>query len=155
MSVALNDCTWSDFRDELRQAKRDARLLIGETRPTKTAIAECIAHHFETALGVHGGGYAAAPTGLGGVRWHYCCPQCGRRVQRLFRPLGWERWACRRCSGVGRIRTDRGWRWGERLLPLTQELEAYRGRRGRRPARYRRVVRELGAIVTAGKRLLA
>jgi hypothetical protein len=154
VSVALNGCAWRDFRDELREAKRHARFILDETRPTKAAIATCIARRFETSLGVHGSGYAAAPTRFGGVRWHYCCPNCERRVQRLFRPLGWESWTCRRCCGVGRIRRDRGWRWGERLVPLMLELEAYRGRRGRRPKHYYRVVRELGAIVAAGQSIL-
>jgi hypothetical protein len=154
MSVALNACEGRDFHDELRQAKTHARYFLDEARPTKTAIAHYLARHFETALGVHGTGYAAAPTGFGGVKWHYCCPSCERRVQRLFRPLGSKRWACRWCCGVGRIRGDRGWRWGERLVPLIQELDAYRGRRGRRPARYHRLVRELSAMVTAGQLIL-
>jgi len=155
VSVALNGCAWRDFRDELRQTKKDARALVGEVRPTKAAIAACVARRFETSFGVHGGGYAAAPTRFGGVRRHYCCPQCDRRVQRLFRPLGWESWTCRRCCGVGRIRKDRGWRWGEQLVPLMLELEAYRGRRGRRPKHYYRLLRDLSGIVTAGRRVLA
>src|SRR5262245_33861005 len=146
VSIALNACESRGFDDELRQAKRNARRFLGEARPTKAASAEWLTRHFETAFGVHGGGYAAAPTGFGGVRWHYCCPRCQRRVQRLFRPLGWNDWACRRCSGVGRIRRDRGWRWGEKLAPLIQELEAYRGRLGRRPKRYQRAVLELSEI---------
>jgi hypothetical protein len=153
VAVSLNACEWRDFHDELREVKKHVRSFLDEARPTKGASAQCIARHFETAIGVHGGGYAPAPTGFG-VRWHYRCGVCQGRTQQVFRPFWSERWACRRCSGVGRIRRDRGCRWGELLVPLMQELAMYGGRPGRLPVRYYRLMQRLNAIVTAGHLML-
>jgi hypothetical protein len=62
-------------------------------------------------------------------RWHYLCPCCERRVQRLYRPTDADGCGCRWCAGVGRIRRDRGTRWAELVCPLVEELERYKGRR--------------------------
>lgn len=156
VSIRLTDCEVLSFADELRQAQSDARRQLGaDGRPKKAAISAFVAEVFEADMGAHGAGYDAARTAFGGRRWHYRCPGCSRRVQRLHRPLGWEGWACRSCAGVKRIRRDRGVQWAGPFWPLVWELEAYAGRPGRRPRRFHRGVRHASAMVTAAQIVFA
>jgi len=34
---------------------------------------------------------------LGGLRWWFICPRCGRRAQKLYHPPGGNRFGCRNC----------------------------------------------------------
>jgi len=37
---------------------------------------------------------------LGGLRWWFGCPRCGRRAGKLFLPPGARRFACRQCHNL-------------------------------------------------------
>jgi len=52
----------------------------------------------------------------------------------------------RRC---GRIRKDRGLRWGELLWPLLRELQQHERRPGRRPRPYHRALRRAAGLMRA------
>src|SRR5262245_25277256 len=96
------------FDDELRRARSDAQreLRVPGHRPTRAAVTAFLAARFATAAGPHGSGYAATRTAHG-VKWHFVCPKCRHARERLYQPLGWTTWACRWCSGIGRVRRDR------------------------------------------------
>jgi hypothetical protein len=147
VSVRLTTCDVLDFADELRELQSRARAMLGgEKRPKKSALSAYVAEQLTTSLGEHRAGYAAAPTAFGGQRWHYRCPGCEGRVQRLYKESGTDGWGCRWCAGVGRIRRDRGTRWAELLWPLLGELERYERRPGRRPRRYHRALRRAAGL---------
>ena len=42
----------------------------------------------------------ACPQRLGGVRWWFRCPGCGRRAGKLHLPPGGTRFVCRICGGL-------------------------------------------------------
>src|ERR1700680_1432502 len=37
---------------------------------------------------------------LGGLRWWFTCPRCGRRAQKLYHPPGGSRFGCRNCYSL-------------------------------------------------------
>jgi len=126
-----------DFADELRDLQSWARRECGRGhRPKKRDVSAAVADSLRSDAGRHGGGYVAAPTAFGGCRWHYRCPGCGARVQRLYRLIGADGFACRNCL---RLRAGFGSGIGRALSTLAA-LDAFTGRRGRRPRRYRRLV---------------
>lgn len=50
--------------------------------------------------GVQRVGVVTTKQRLGGERWWYRCPDCGRRCAVLYRPLARELFACRKCSDM-------------------------------------------------------
>ncbi len=84
----------------------------------------------------------AAPSCVGGVRWWFRCPSCGRRVQKLYLPPASpeETFACRICHRLTyrSTQTRRASRWrcpdyeAALLARLVRRLER-RGARRRSP----------------------
>ncbi len=70
---------------------------------------------------------------LGGIRWWFQCPKCGRRVMNLHLPGGCLRFACRVCHDLA--------------------YESEQTNRGRSQAFLRRVVMEEGCSMREARRI--
>jgi hypothetical protein len=96
-------------------------------------------------------GLVKTPCHLGGVRYWFCCPQCGRRVAKLYRkPMG-EMYLCRICNNLSyeSRNESRLGRWGqighflvaERQMRELEEKIKRRHYAGKPTRRYRRVLK--------------
>jgi len=107
---------------------------------------------------------ATTPCNLGGVRWWFICPLttngvcCGRRVGKLYLPLGGKYYGCRHCyelSYESRNETRLG-RWGKvgYMLKLDRQIEGlqekmhrwlYKGRPTKKALRLHALERRMAA----------
>jgi len=72
--------------------------------PTRKALVEeCEVITVSVALSnpaANGIAFCYSPGGRGGLRRWFCCPTCGRRMFKVYRPSGSNVFACRQCHDL-------------------------------------------------------
>jgi len=99
--------------------------------------------------------YVPVPCPLGGGRFLFVCPGCGRRAFKLYAPPPFDVYACRTCQDL--TYESRRRRAGLvatlcRSIRLTEELASRAHSRGRKPKRFYRLLAEAQAVQAAVRR---
>ena len=95
--------------------------------------------------------YTSTPCPYGGWRIWLLCPYCCRKAYKLYLPPS-GRLGCRICHDVTYESRRRGRGWLDHLFRGAKaeiELAAFRHRRGRRPKRFYRLLRDYQAGIAA------
>ncbi len=93
------------------------------------------------------------PCNLGGSRYWFVCPLCGRRVAGLYLPPGSVHFWCRRCYGLSYLSRNRGKieAWGHTSMQIEKlygEIKrwTWRGRSTRKVRRLYNLQRKVGML---------